>query len=472
MQNWKKYYSIVSKKLSSISTNDLGILLCFNVNIDKVAKINQKILLDLSKNMNLSIEKIERPKSTIIRTNTELINALLYSMYKGTADERIILSPDISLWIEKNFAPFTEQIGGQAGIMANQLANLGFKNILINIPYYDETLLSLLNPSIKVLYSHNEKQGSVINRQNNYPPPLTHYIFEYQKGDYQIGNIRIECPRSNRFIVSYDKINSIGKIEPAFYRYSINHALDYSLAIISGFQLISSNNNEIRDVVFKKVVSLIKNWKKKNPHIYVHLELAAINNLDFLKRLIETMLPNVDSIGMNEIELYHTLKSLDYPELQMFSKNQNSTEFFKGALWLWNRFPHIRIHFHHLGYYFVLTSKSNKNLQSVRDALIGSAIGASIKAKHNEIVSFSEFGNQKHLKIFRAGVEELEQIDVELKKHTNISKTSLANHGFVETDHFGIAAIPTIVVEKPKYLVGLGDTISLLALIFENLLGD
>ncbi|MHA1778580.1 MAG: ADP-dependent glucokinase/phosphofructokinase, partial [Candidatus Heimdallarchaeaceae archaeon] len=90
MQNWKEYYSLASKKISCLASNDLGVLLGFNVNIDKVTKISPKDLSELSKKMNLNHKKIEQPNSHVISTKNELINALLYSMHKGTADERII----------------------------------------------------------------------------------------------------------------------------------------------------------------------------------------------------------------------------------------------------------------------------------------------------------------------------------------------------------------------------------------------
>ena len=44
-------------------------------------------------------------------------------------------------------------------------------------------------------------------------------------------------------------------------------------------------------------------------------------------------------------------------------------------------------------------------------------------------------------------------------------QTGLAETGLASTKHFHVIAVPTILIEKPVTLVGMGDTISSLSLV-------
>lgn len=468
MTIWQDHYNQAISNIANIKRKNIGVILGFNINIDKVTKITPENIGKKISKIKIPLPTIyEPPKHPVVNSKEEFISALLYSMVNGRADERIITA-NLCKWIEKSLAPFTTQIGGQAGIMANQLAKLGIENIFLNIPYKNETLLSLLNSKIRKHYINGKEEKQKIKKiKTGEIPPITHYIIEYQKGNYKIRDLTIKCPRDNRFIASYDVINADVTIDKEFTLYSINNAKNYELAIISGFQLLDTRSSKNKgNIVLKNTVELIRSWKFHNPKLYVHLEFAAINDLEFLEKLVRTLLPLVDSIGVNETELYRILKALKYPHLIV---NNNSVNYFEGALWLWKLFPNLRIHFHHLGYYFVITKKTNeKQLKRIRSALIGAALGAVVKATNNIIDSLSDLLHLKNYEVSEIGIKELKRIEDEVKKYK--LKSEFAKKWYSKTDEFAVVAIPTIVVENPKYLVGLGDTISLLALVLERLL--
>jgi len=69
-----------------------------------------------------------------------------------------------------------------------------------------------------------------------------------------------------------------------------------------------------------------------------------------------------------------------------------------------------------------------------------------------------------HLSEF--GRKEIQLLNSYLKEKYCEESTLYAT-GIFKSSNFNLIAIPTILVESPKMLVGLGDTISLIAVLFD-----
>ena len=123
-------------------------------------------------------------------------------------------------------------------------------------------------------------------------------ILEYPTG--AIYNDKV-AERANRFILTRDVQNGkltglenvVAKINDVFEKEeTLPHAI-----IVSGFHLLAKESRVER---LAAAVDCFKNLPREIP---IHLELASISDLSYLKTLSNTIFPYVDSIGLNEQEL-------------------------------------------------------------------------------------------------------------------------------------------------------------------------
>ena len=82
------------------------------------------------------------------------------------------------------------------------------------------------------------------------------------------------------------------------------------LVVISGLHLLESEDSDFRRQRLNALASYLKLIDRKLP---IHLELASMVSKDFLKTLVATIFPLVDSVGLNEQELSFLTVALDGP---------------------------------------------------------------------------------------------------------------------------------------------------------------
>ncbi|MHA1344900.1 MAG: ADP-dependent glucokinase/phosphofructokinase [Candidatus Heimdallarchaeaceae archaeon] len=468
MKNWKKNYLEASKLLDTDSICSKGVILGFNVNIDKVIKITPKILSSKTQittvedglSNNLHLKKI---------TNIEeLLICLLQSIKEGKADEVLISSDEVAIWIEENFVISRTVVGGQAGIMANLLKTIQVNPVLLSTPISSSALIKLLDPSIINPIVNCDEIHSEIERTSEKIEPITHYVFEFSAGKYTVANQVINCKRSNRFIGSYDKVNSLLMFSEEFREYSVTHISDYALCVIAGFHLIDLETHPSQSYTefFKPVLSLIREWKARNPLLRVHLELAAVKDGNLKQAIIDHLFSVVDSIGLNEQELMSFLHCIDKSFATYIHSTISSINIFKGMHAIFSKYPHIRLHLHYLDYFLLLSPLISEESAYIRkNSLIISSLFAAVKAK-NGFINKQTDTKLIDYNISKRGLEELQNLENYLKTIWN-GDGNLINDGYIQTKTYTVVGVPTIVVPFPKQLVGLGDTISLMSLLYE-----
>jgi ADP-dependent phosphofructokinase/glucokinase len=288
MKYWKNEYSIAKENIQELKPLE-GVIVGFNVNIDKIIDINPDLLSRVLNNIE-SVEQItSKPIPSMILNINDLFCSLIDAIRCGKADESPILSEDLGVWIEENFIVKNVQIGGQAGIMSNLLRRMKIDQVLLSLPSFNSELIDLLDSSIFSVTNKNETMriGSIKDTKRE-EENIYHYIFEFKKGDYLVGEETIKCSRSNRFIASLDTVNSSIQIKENFRRYSTENINDFSSAIISGFHLMNPKITQKTHLeVLKPVKSLLTDWKKLNPNLTLHLEMAAIKDKQLSELIIE-----------------------------------------------------------------------------------------------------------------------------------------------------------------------------------------
>ena len=469
MKDWYELYSTTLKQVSIEDIRNKRTIIGFNVNVDKIIELTpetiDKKLLD---GINLEFEKGRIKLPSKVNSAEDFLPYLIFSMMEGKALEITVLSEKIVNWIENNFEVKNDQIGGQAGIIANLFKSIEVRDVLLSLPSQDPQLAELLDPSLlTIVKDKNSYSIQEINKVKfMQKEPISHYIFEYKAGNYQFNSFEFNCPRDNRFIFTYDEINILVKFNRGFHEFGQNFIQDYSLAILSGFGLAYEQKNSF-DNIFLPITQMIENWKRINPELFIHIELSSCFNVRKRSSIKKNLFPIVDSIGVNEqeIQLFSRVDK-EYEEMNL-NRKSISINLFQMLHELFSQYPHLRIHLHYLGFFLVISPVIKiEKAENTRKALIMSSYFAASKAKNGSIKSFQDIFNVE-LDLSSKGFDELKNLNDYLESCFKV-KGSLSETGIVETPKFTLIGIPTILVKDPLKLVGLGDTISSIAVLFES----
>ena len=276
----------------------MNIICAYAVNLDAVCDVLVREISSLLPG-GLSSEKIGL-KGSIARME-DLVSSLLYCMREGSGAEILIDSPALASRIEKAFA-WQMRLGGNAGIMANVLADLGARPIL-NAPALGPRLAGLLSPDVRVPLSGSlAKPGRVAQAKKDDRPEPVHFVFQFKRGEeIRYGRDKFIVPQDNRFIASYDPVNTALASSRDFDSYCLEHISAFSGAMISGFHLLPLQNYE---EILPEKINQLRSWKKRNPNLFIHLELGSFQSPQIMSHLMHLVseVP-IDSLGMNEDEL-------------------------------------------------------------------------------------------------------------------------------------------------------------------------
>jgi len=276
----------------------MNVICAYAVNLDAVCNV-KSIQLQLLLPPEILSEKIGL-KSSIARTE-DLVSSLLYCMREGSGAEILIDSSALASRIEQAFV-WQMRLGGNAGIMANVLADRGARPVL-NAPAMGPRLAALLRPEVRLpLSGFLAEPGRAAQAKKDGSHEPVHFVFQFRKGEEILsGRDRFVVPQDNRFIASYDPINSTLQSSRDFDSYCLKHISAFNGALVSGFHLLPLQ--KYREILQEKINQL-RSWKKSNPDLFIHLELGSFQSPKILSHLLD-LLPEVpiDSLGMNEDEL-------------------------------------------------------------------------------------------------------------------------------------------------------------------------
>lgn len=455
---WTEKFKIVPeqiKKLSEISC----VATAFNSNIDAVIKIKGKTLAELIVKNKIPLEDIENNKLSGFSKETDVILGIAKCFCRGIAEEWITDDIKIYNWMEKNLGYDRLQMGGQAGIIANTLALLGVQKVIAHTNSHPE-LQAKQFLDLDNLYAFNDKNSleKAFTISNESDIPLIHWIIEFDIDDsFTVYGKTFKCPKSNRFIATYDPLNMNLVMNNGFVQYLNNNTVDY--VVLSGFNPLQESCNGVN--LIKDAVKIIKKWKKNNPNMITHLEIASTQDKVIRKTIVEKLSPIADSIGLNERETIDILECINQNKLAKAIEDEtNSCNLFNAILFLKNKLKSKRIQLHMFGLYLTIQDKDfvyspEQNLKGMMTA----SVVSSSKAFLGELASIKDVTKVLGTSVSEQGICELTNLS------KMINKPELLKKGYCEYDGFYVSAIPTILVKKPKTLVGMGDTISSVSLL-------
>ena len=455
---WQKKYTAVPQQLQKVQQIK-AVATGFNTNIDAVLKIKGESLKKLILDNNIPLSSLDNITLTEMCRSTDVILGIVKCFARGIAEEWVTEDKAIYEWMAQNLGYDRLQMGGQGGIIANTLALLKINKVVAHTNSHPalqaKQFLDLDN-----LFAIDENaelaKACTISRDND--TPLIHWIIEFDKGDsFSINGKEFICPKSNRFIATYDPLNLNLVIDKNFVSYLNHTQVDY--LILSGFHPLLARKNGIE--LIKNAVPLIKQWQKNNPQMITHLEVASTQDLAVRKAIVEYIAPLMQSAGLNERETIDLLNVCDGKDLALkIEQETTAPNLFDALLYLKQRLDIPRLQLHMFGLY--LTIQDERFPFSAKENLLGmltAAVVSSSKAYNGALENYQDITLTKDFPPSDIGLKELTTLSEKL------NKPELAQTGVCKFNDLYVSAIPTILVDKPKTLVGMGDTISSISLI-------
>ncbi len=339
----------------------MKILCGYNVNIDSVYRISGTEVSELltAYKMPEILEKIQNPPGKI-RSEADFIAGLVSCMTNGSGAEWLVLEQAVFEFLKRRyFEKSLIRMGGNAGIMANALSQLGASKVIPNIAVPSQTQLSLfskkaiyfpeevencLEPEIepeaksspeivsgikeglknelkanlkkKDLRNGNsalesEKQPNFSSRNKESKESLQdpiHFVFDFSKGDtFSLYGTEVKVPRENRFIATCDHLNFKLFVNPAFEKYALDYIEEIDGALISGFHLLLENYKDSDgrgyEAILEKTLVQLRSWKARNEKLQIHIEFGHFSSKKLANSVLQKFAGVSDSIGMNEDEL-------------------------------------------------------------------------------------------------------------------------------------------------------------------------
>lgn len=455
-KTWLNKYATASVSLDEMSKVN-NVATAFNANIDAVLKIKASKIAELAMQEGLSLNNLQNIKHNQLETGADVVKGIFKCFTRGIAEEWLTEDKKIYDWMVKNLGYDRLQMGGQGGIVANVLAIAGVKKVYAHansLPKLQaEQFLELEN-----LVSFDEKGQEApaykIDRVTDIP--LIHWIIEFDKNDVlTIEGQSFSCPKSNRFIATYDPLNLHLAMDDNFVKATTGQKIDY--VILSGFHALTERNKGVE--LQAGTLPIINAWKEKGA--VLHLEVASTQDIKVREAIIKTIAPVSDSIGINERETIDILEVIGEDKLAAeCEKSTHSVKLFEALLKIKKTIKCKRIQMHMFGLYITLQDKDFKITPEAN--LRGMVMAATIAAGKAGTGSLSNKGNllwASNHEVSEVGLKELADLA------EFIGDEKLIENGIGEFEGFDVIAVPTIIIEKPLTLVGMGDTISSLSLI-------
>jgi len=473
-ETWRQHYACVPGHLEDMHRVD-GVASVFNANIDAVLKVQPEMLLQWMNELGADEWQVLNKGSRRISEPVDVLRGFVECFSKGVAQEWLVQDEATFDWMREHLGYDRLQMGGQGGIIANVMAVTGVKQVYvhcISLPAQQAGLF-LGRPSLVSTDSAgNLHPAGLIDRSGD--RPLIHWILEFDQGaELTLGGLSLVCPKSNRFIATYDPLNFQLAIDKPFAAALCAPHNPLNVILLSGYQMLTeplsdgepgSGLARIHDSW-----SIVQAWKDAHPGAVVHFEFASTQDLKIRAALAREIAPKADSVGCNEQELIGILEVLGETELVRECQSLSAIGLFKGLVRVYESLALKRVQLHMFGLYLTLIRPAARSqgpsfqAQANRDGMVFAATLAATKAGTGSLEYRENLLWAHGREVSDHSLKELAALDAYVAKAYGLK--GLAESGIVTAPQFDAVAVPTILIDRPVTLVGMGDTISSLSLV-------
>ncbi len=417
----------------------MKVLCGYNINLDAIYSIDGGEVSRLINEVDATElhDKILHPPG-VINSLCDLVAGLIYCMKDGRGAEWFIRDVEVFDLVKKRYlSDSMMRIGGNMGIMANVLSRMGAQLVVPNM-VGDTRHLQALLPDRGVLLPEDFDAGR---------PEVIHFVFDFTRGDsFEFEDEVFVIPRENRFIASYDDLNSRLSISPFFRDYALKHLKEMDGAIISGFHQLQKSYPEGKDYsfYFNRVIDQLEQWAPSD--LFIHAEMGHFADADMARYVFRGLSGRVSSIGMNEDELamlygiHHVdvkrIEQMDAPALMdACVECMKATDIDK-----------MIVHTRDLVLFMFRDGMREREFESmqfgIRCAGVFAATGL-LPERDGELPS--------ELVLSEHGLQEIRRVPECMKCEGGVCSIHKG---------FNVCIAPTLICERPISTVGLGDTIS------------
>ena len=431
----------------------MKIICAYPVNLDALYDLGEERISRFIQSADPSGIKSEMKGS--IRSREDLISSLLYCIQQGSGAEILVESQQLAEEIEASF-PWSFRLGGNAGIMANLLAELGARPIL-NAPALEPRLAALLHPGVGIPVSGRLMQPSLAAERPDLSSEVLHFVFQFKESD-RIPSPQgpISAAKDNRFIATYDPVNTRMVSNQDFDAYCQDHIQEIDGAILSGFHL--APRDRYREI-FPPRIEQIRSWKEANPNIYIHVEMGSFQSQKIARHFLR-LLEKADSLGLNEDELetataeysaigsspvsstvLSTVLSTARPKMSQWQERVQKAAGLREHLGIFRVSVHTRDYILSIMEEGKITAKEELlSLQKGADA--AAALAATGSAKGMPPNEVNPRGLEAQREFCRLGAE----------------AAGVGRGAFHKRDGLVVSLMPSLLAREPRITVGLGDT--------------
>jgi len=314
----------------------------FNANIDRVIPVTSGMLR--------SFEQHTVPGFDA------LLDRLKHSMRYCSADEVFISEQSVYHELTDSFSTSgTLAIGGQAGIAAVHMRRLGITSVYCAVPGAGPQTCDILQNAGVIPLTFESGAGD--------RSDTTHLIFEYTPDLVPVADGVV--PRSNRFIVSPVHDSSTVIIPEAFENSFLEQIASCRRAFLSGYQYLRTEQEFITAARQIRIIHSV------HPLMRTHVECVSGADRSMLAMMLRNIIPNTDSIGLNEQELglfMQVLRATDPASAAILPSSP--VAYVREAIALADATGVPRIHLHTFGYYILILKPGTVQPDLSRDALL------------------------------------------------------------------------------------------------------
>jgi ADP-dependent phosphofructokinase/glucokinase len=411
---WEKMYQSLQKpQLDPVLTG-------FNANIDRVIPVTPGLLGSFEHHA--------------VQGFDALLDRLKQSMRYCSADEVFVRGPSRYRDLSASFSRSgTLTVGGQAGIAAVHLRRLGIPSVTCAVPAAGPGTSALLrNAGVNPLTFESGAGDR---------PDIIHLVFEYPPGLVPVADGIV--PRSNRFIVSPVHDSSTVIIPEASENSFLEQIASCRRAFLSGYQYLRTEQE------FVTAARQIRLIRSVHPRMRTHVECVSGADRKVMTMMLRHIIPDTDSIGLNERELGLFMHALRAPDPASASFPPSSpVACVRDAVALADATGVSRIHLHTFGYYVLILKSGTTKPEVSRNALLLAARVTADTAGGDEQV-LSRDGLLAY-----AAVREVFGPD--------------ETPGIFRDDKRAVVLIPTYISQNIQKTTGLGDILSSTAFVADR----
>ncbi|MBM3236023.1 hypothetical protein FJZ31_06955 [Candidatus Poribacteria bacterium] len=472
--------------------NISGVVLGFHSVIDGIKRVKaEEIEAVLNAHPDLKQEVLTKIDAVPIEISSpaDMLAGLLYSLRAGRSFRMVVREESAFRWIMKNFGYDRLKLGGTSGCMANSLAPLGIRKILVYANPLTKQLLELFVDSEDLFVA--TQIGDEVQLKNPHKAyqregiEAMHWGFEFAEGTtIKLNDLTLTAPRTSRFYPCWNPVNNKLQLSEAFKRGVLQYIDQFSHFILAGYQVLSPDYPDGTTCIDYMLPTLeyLKELKDAKPELKLHFECDTIPADKIRRGILKYVLPQMDSLGLNEVELDYFIKDMRGEKIGELGGAGSVEYYFQGLVELAELTGLKRIHFHNLGYYLCIQHPPSSppsvkrgqggdfQLERTRQAMILAAVIAAQRALTGDVTvgqTFLSAGDVtfEQIKKIPFSQEGLEQMQV-IAKHISVP-ASFFETGILKYHGYNVIFLPTKVVKNPALTVGLGDTISAVAFLAE-----